>query len=106
VDRRVKNATEDLFRRLAEVTKRFAETLSNPDAIFRDSLVENAVELVNLLPRLNVANDPELEKIRKEVSKKLASQDAENLRNAPKVRQKAADDAQAILDKMSGFLGK
>lgn len=105
VERRMKVATDDLFRRVVEVTKRFAETLSNPDAIFRDTLVENAVDLVNLLPKLNVANDPELEKIRKEVAKKLASQSADNLRNAPEVRAKVADDAQAILDKMSSYLG-
>ncbi len=102
--RRTERATRDLFQRLADVTQRFVEKLSDPDAIFRDSLVENAVELVNLLPKLNINNDPELEKIRKEVSKKLAQHEPDNLRKDKTIRAKAAKDAQSILDKMSGFV--
>lgn len=105
-ERRLQEATRDLYVRIAGVVKRFAETLSDPEAVFRNSLVDNAVELVNLLPKLNVSHDPELEKLRKEVSKKLASHEPQNLREVPEVRAKAAKDADAILKKMSGFLGQ
>ena len=103
INKRVVEATKDLFIRLSEVVERFAEKLADKDAIFRDSLVENVVELVNLLPKLNVANDSELEKLRKEVQKKVCAFEPDTLRKDDKVRSKAADDAQAILAKMNGY---
>lgn len=104
VNARVVEATKDLFIRLSDVVKKFAEKLADKDAIFRDSLVENIVELVNLLPKLNVANDPELGKICKEVQKKVCAFEPDTLRESEEVRSKAAKDAQAILNKMSGYL--
>lgn len=105
-NRRLKEATDDLFRRLADVVGHFSEKLQDTDAIFRNSLVENVVELVNLLPKLNVNADPELESIRKEVSKKLVKHDPDTLRNDKAVRTEAANDAKDILAKMDGYLGK
>ena len=104
VEERVIEATKDLYVRLNEVVQKFAEKLSDTDAIFRDSLIENVVELVNLLPKLNVGNDPKLEKVRKETQKKLCAFEPDTLRKDDKVRSKAAEDAKAILDKMSGYL--
>lgn len=99
-------AMKDLYLRLNKTIGHFYEKLADVDAIFRDSLVENVVELVNLLPRLNVAGDPELEKLRKETQKKLCAFEPEQLREDAGARSKAADDAKAILDKMSGYIGK
>ena len=104
VEERVIEATKDLYFRLNEVVQKFADKLSDKEAIFRDSLVENVVEMVNLLPKLNVGNDPELEKVRKETQKKLCAFEPDTLRKDEKVRSKAAEDAKAILDKMSGYL--
>lgn len=106
VKEREAEAMKDLYFRLNKVIGHFYEKLTDGDAIFRDSLVENVVELVNLLPRLNVAGDPELEKIRKETQKKLCAFEPEQLRGDVEARSKAADDAKAILDKMAGYIGK
>jgi len=103
---RVVEATKDLYVRLNDVVGKFADKLADKDAIFRDSLIENVVELVNLLPKLNVADDPDLDKLCKETQKKLCAMEPETLRNDPKVRTKATGDAQAILNKMSAYLGK
>jgi hypothetical protein len=103
VEERVVAATKDLYVRLSEVVQRFAEKLSDKEAIFRDSLVENVVELVNLLPRLNIGNDPALEKVRVETKKKLCAFEPDSLRKDGKVRSKAAEDAKAILKKMSAY---
>jgi len=101
---RVVEATKDLFVRLNDVVAKFADKLADKEAIFRDSLVDNVVELVNLLPRLNVGDDPELERIRKETQKKICAFEPDTLRKDARVRTKAAEDAKAILDKMSGYL--
>lgn len=106
VDKRVKEATRDLYDRLKVVVEHFAEKLSDPEAIFRNSLVENVVELVGLLPKLNVDNDPKLEELRKEVKSKLAKHEPDTLRTSADVRKTAATDAKDILKKMNGYLGK
>jgi len=103
VKERVAEATRDLYVRLNEVVGKFAEKLADKDAIFRDSLVENVVELVNLLPKLNVANDSKLEALCTETKKKLLAMEPDSLRKDEVVRAKAAKDAKAILDKMSGY---
>lgn len=99
-------AMKDLYLRLNKVIGHFHEKLSDVDAIFRDSLVENVVELVNLLPRLNVSGDPELNKLLKETQKKLCAFGPDQLRESAEARSKASDDAKAILDKMAGYIGK
>lgn len=101
---RVKAATDDLYKRLADVTSRFAEKLGDSKGVFRDTLVGNVVELVELLPKLNISGDPNLEKLRKEIQKKLGGHTPEVLRNDPEVRATAAQDADAILKKMAGFI--
>lgn len=100
---RLADATRDLYVRLNDVIAKFAERLADKDAVFRDSLVENVVELVNLLPNLNVMNDPKLEAICTETKKKLLAMEPDTLRKDEVVRAKAVKDSKAILDKMSSY---
>ena len=104
VAERVAAATKDLYVRLSEVVSRFADKLADKDAIFRDSLVENVIELVNLMPKLNITDDPELERIRKETKDKICALAPGTLRQDEDARSKAAQDAKAILNKMSGYI--
>lgn len=105
VKERVAVATKELYVRLNTVVGKFADKLATKDAIFRDTLVENVVELVDLLPKLNVGNDPKLERLRKEVQKKLCAFEPDTLRHDDDAREKAAKDAKVIFDKMSGYFG-
>lgn len=103
---RESEAREDLFLRLHTVVEHFAEKLNDPDSIFRDTLVGNIVELVDLLPRLNVMGDKKLEALSKEVKVKLCGFEPENLRKDRATRAKAADSAADILKKMGAYTGK
>lgn len=103
IEHRLKAANEDLFRRLSEVVKRFVDSLSDPETVFRSSLVENAEKLVELLPRLNVSDDKDIEKLRKEVSGKLIVHTPEDLRKDKGLRGQAVKDAKAILSKLQGL---
>jgi hypothetical protein len=80
-----------------------AEKLADPKAIFRDSMVENAKEICALLPRLNFADDPNLEAMRQQVEASLIKH-PEALRNDPDLRRDTAAEAKAIMDKMSIFM--
>ena len=108
VERRVAeaqtNAMKDVWQRLFDRVKHMAEKLSDPKAIFRDSMVENAREICALLPRLNFTDDPNLEALRQQVEASLIKH-PEALRNDPDLRRDTAAEAKAIMDKMSVFMG-
>ena len=97
-------AMREVWTRLFERVKSMADKLSDPKAIFRDSLVENTKEICALLPRLNFTDDPQLELMRKDVEAKLFKH-PEALRNDPDLRRDTASEAKAIMDKMSGLMG-
>ena len=100
------DAMVDLYERVRDVVGRFAETMNEPDKVFRNSKVNNIASLVELLPRLNLTGNGKLEKIRKEIEAKLLRYDADQLRNEPDKRAEAAKAADAILQKMSGYVGR
>lgn len=98
-------AVKDLWERVREKVAKMQERLSSTDAVFRNSLVDNMVEMVELLPRLNLTNDPELEIVRKEIESKLCSFNPQTLREDEVIRGQVAESAQEILDRMSGYCG-
>lgn len=106
---RVNNAFEDAHKdavkRLYDCVSRIHERLAQPEAIFRDSLISNAQELTDVLSRLNIADDVNLETLRKQTAS-LANVSADVLRNDPVTRIQTANDAQGILDSMMAVYGK
>jgi len=96
-------AMNDCWHRLYKHVEHIAEKLSDPKNIFRDSMVENARETCDLLTRLNVADDPNLEAMRQQVEAKLLGHHPDTLRNDPDVRQDAAEEARKIMDAMGAF---
>lgn len=98
-------ALKDLWTRLHEAVSHMADKLSDKDAIFRDSLTQNLIDLCELLPRLNVFNDSNLESMRIAIEQKLCGTKPQELRDNPTARKAIAKDAQDILDKMAGYCG-
>ena len=108
VERRVAEASEnamaDIWQRLYDRVKHMSDKLADPKAIFRDTMVENTRELCALLPRLNFADDPNLEELRQQVEGTLLHH-PDTLRCNPVLRQNTADDAKDIMNKMNIFMG-
>ncbi len=102
---RSQTALNDLWTRLHTAVGHMVDRLSDDEKIFRDSMVTNIVELADLLPRLNVFEDPNLDKIIKEVQSRLCSYQPQQLRDDQTVRKQAAKDAKSILDAMAGYCG-
>ena len=97
---------KDVWQRLYTVVQKAHEKLADPDAIFRDSLIENVKELCHILPRLNVADDEQLESLRLDALVKVGAVKPDALRLDPDLRSKKAAEAKAIMDKMSGLFGE
>ena len=70
---------------------------------FKDSLVENIRDLCQVLPRLNLTGDADLNNYCELVKQKLAVLDAGDLRENEVARKSAANEAQGILDAMAGY---
>lgn len=96
-------AMQDAWRRVHETIAHARDRLSNPTAIFRDSLVENAQELCGVLSVLNIADDPNLEAMRVELEQTLCSNTPDTLRNAPDVRADVATKLAEMDRKMGAF---
>lgn len=90
-------AMREAWRRVYDLVQHAHDRLSDPQTIFRNSLVENARELCTLLPSLNIADDPALEAMRYDIEGALAQHDPEVLRHDPVVR---SDSARKLADLM------
>lgn len=102
-------AMDDVWDRLRTTVETMKDKLENYavdptthkviGGVFRDSLVENLRDLVQLLPVLNLTGDKEMDRIRRELENSLCIYDAEELREDPRLRadqMKKADDILAL----------
>lgn len=104
------NAMDDLWQRLYNVVDHIRERLSDPDKKFKDSLIHNANELCDLLPRLNVGDDPALEAMTEEVRKVFQNVQPSDLRETGKNagwrvdRAAHASQAAQLADTIAGYM--
>jgi len=103
-------AGRELWQRLYESVSHLAERLQaykvteeGVEHPFRDSVVTNLVKLVDVLPKLNVTADPELERLGAEVRASLLV-DPQELRKSESVRDETAKAAMAISQRMAPYL--
>ena len=95
---------KDCWTRLYEVVKHMSLKLQDKDATFRDSLVGNIICLVQLLPKLNLTNDHQLETMRKEIETNLTQASPDDLRNSKHIRKQVGQQATELLDQMAGYI--
>ncbi|MBX5268568.1 hypothetical protein HJB99_07735 [Rhizobium sp. NLR17b] len=107
------NAMRDVYRRIADVTGRMVERLTaykpaekkgeRSEGTFKDSLVENVKDLVEIMPALNIVGDSSLTAIAEEM-RALIKHPADTLRVSPTARQDVAAKAREILATVSDYL--
>lgn len=101
--KRISDAMKDAFGRLYAAARSIADKCKDTDAIFRDSLIGNLRDLLDVLPALNVTNDPELIKAIAAAAP-LAEVDPQALRDEPTTRSETAKKAEALAKKLKGFI--
>ena len=100
----LQKGTEDLWARLKGVVAHMVDRLNEPDSRFHASLVTNIGELVDLLPRLNVNQDEELNRFAGEIRDRLCGFTARDLKKNEILRAATANDAAQILTEMDAVL--
>ena len=110
---RLNNAMRDAWERLQDCLTRMSDRLvvdvkhddegapSHEFRVFRDSMIDNAKDLVDLLKHLNLTQDPQMEQARRDLKNVLDRYDAETLRESFTARTDAKAQVDAILNKMS-----
>jgi hypothetical protein len=102
---RLTNAMGDAWQRLHKCLENMSERLSDDDQgkrkVFRDSLVENAVELVDLLKHFNLTGDTQMEQARKELADTIQNYDADDLREVDSCRHAVKSKVDDILNKFN-----
>lgn len=110
---RIEAAVNDVFARIVDVTGKMAERLGNyePSAgeekasgLFRDSLVYNVSELADLIPSLNILEDPRLTALAAQLKADLVEHSPDILRTDAKLRKTTAMKAERIYKKVSTYL--
>ena len=114
IERRTQEAAQaavrDLWQRLYDTVLPVAEKLAaysrdsgraeNP---FRDTLITNLRDLVDLLPRLNFTGDPQLDAMRQRLSDELCQIEPQTLRKNADMRRDTAAAAARILEDMASY---
>lgn len=107
----VAGAMADAAKRVQVVVGRMVERLTAYNdtgdkvvGVFRDSLTENVARLVEVLPSLNVAADPDFDAVVDRMRTDLLRYDPVALREDPEARKSTADAALEIIKAMSDFV--
>ena len=101
--RLIADAMKDAFNRLYKAVCSIADKCKDADAIFRDSLIGNLKDLLDILPALNVTGDLTLAKAIKDAAP-LAEVEPQALRDEPTTRAATAKKAEALANKLKGFI--
>jgi hypothetical protein len=96
--------TEDLWKRLREVVAHMVDRLNEPESRFHGSLVTNVLDLVEILPRLNVNADADLSRFAERIKQRLCTYSAHDLKKNDLLRITTAADAVNIVAEMDDVL--
>ena len=114
VEERLHGAVGDLYRRLGEAVERVSDRLREDEngkpLVFRNSMIANIRDLVDIVPRLNIFGDEELARLCEQVKDKIAGVDPDTLRPSrsfdPAARGRVKRDADTLLERFAGYFGE
>lgn len=99
----MQDAWDRLYDALSKMSERLADdTDENGEPkrkIFRDSLVDNAVDVCKLLRHFNTTGDTRLEAMRQQLEDAMRGVDAQSLRESDVLREQTKAKVDALLDK-------
>ena len=100
---RLNHAMRDVWQRLYECLTHMSERLASDDEgkrkVFHGTILTNARELIGLLSRLNITNDPKLEEARRDLSAALVNTDIDTLKESDYIRENVKAKVDDILQR-------
>ena len=113
IEERLHDAVGDLYRRLGDAVERVSERLREDDEgkplVFRDSMIGNIRNLVDIVPRLNIFGDETLAQLCGQVKDRIAGVEPDALRPSksfdPAARASVKREADALSERFAGYFG-
>ena len=110
-DQRIKKATDDVFLRVKETVQHMKDKLRDYESkndgkgkIIRQSVIYNVHEVAQLLPYLNMTNDPRFDELSAELLADLTENSSEILSADAKLRAQTISKADKLLKKVNQYL--
>ena len=111
IEEQLHDAVGDLYRRMAEAVERVSERLQEDEnskpLVFRDTMISNIRDLVDVVPRLNIFGDQRLAHLCEQVKDRIASVEPDSLRPSrtfdPVARAQVKRDADALMEQFAGY---
>ena len=100
---RIAKAMGDVWQRVGKALGHFAQKMADEEAVFRDSTLDNLVGIVEMLPAMNIMNDPNLAKIGEDIRDAISGIEVKELRKDKMVRKAAAKATQRIFADVQSF---
>jgi hypothetical protein len=103
-------ATRELWQRTYDAVSHMADKLRTYKAEegsktrLHDSVVNNLIKLCDIMPKLNLAGDPELDRLTADIRASLLV-NPDTLRKSESVRTETARAAAKIAERMAGYMG-
>lgn len=94
-----------IWNRIYTAVERMNERLSSVDNVFRDTLVENVQQLAEVLPSLNIMEDPALAQMATELQNKLCGYTPAELRQNHVLRSEVSDSSRELMNRMGAMGG-
>lgn len=98
-------ARRECWERLSAVVSKAAEVLAKPDARFKATLLSNVTEVCELLPKLQITDDADLEQVRSAAAAVVAHINPDLCRDSSTARAAAADALRTVESNMAIFMG-
>lgn len=103
LSRSMEGAMEDLWRRLAEAVGAVSKRLDDEGRYLKDDMLTKLRDVAEAAGRLNIANNPQLEQLRKQAIAELTTTPVDTLKNQPDLLEAKAKKARDILKAMEGL---
>lgn len=101
----IQEAMEDVWRRVREVTERLSNQLrveSNGEkGRMHQSTLDSALELCDMMKSMNLTNDPEMERVRKELRMTLDGVDLKELKKNEYAREDVKRELDDLISKLT-----
>jgi len=97
IDQKYAGSMKKLYERVYTVVSKFNEKLSDEDATFNKSLINNIEDLVSVLPALNIMEDSKLSALTTQIQTEICKFNPLDLRKDKEIRKDAVQASSQIL---------
>lgn len=99
----LRGTVTDIYQRIGEQIEEAKGKLDSADSKLRTSMFDSLREILSLLPRLNILNDPNLNDLADSVRKDILIVPVSTLRDDPKARNSVSKKAAALLGSIAAL---